>query len=208
MLQTDHVIDPWVARQQLPLDTTYGMLDDSGHALHRGSDGENVPRSDRPVRIAVAAKGIAGERRQGYGRGRHRKIRQGGRLRHAHPLLLYPTTRRNVLTGQTNDAAVANHRCAGRNVLQSNLVSLRDGLARHETLAQPRTFAQTCIDGHDGDVVVRMHLHDRRLSRGPAHDWVLSHRHAPMANVSRWSGILGTGTVPIQTNVSMNQYTI
>jgi len=59
VLQAHHVVHVGKARQQLGLDALHGKVHHTGHALHRGGDGQDVARAHRAIGVAKALKGVA-----------------------------------------------------------------------------------------------------------------------------------------------------
>ena len=176
VLETDHVVDVRIVRQQLGLDALDRELDDAGDALHRRRDGQDVARADRAVGVAEALEREAVERRR---RGRlHRRDRQAferARRRHVQQPLVHPAAGGDRLLRVADGDAVADDRLALADVGQRHLVPLRHAFAQRQTGGESGGEARAGLEpagvGDDRDVVALVHADGVRRGGGLGHAW-------------------------------------
>jgi hypothetical protein len=91
-----------------------------------------------------------------------RQIGEIGRGRHFQQPLVDPASGRDVTQRGADGHIVAQHRVAGGEVGERDLVSLRDMLAQPEAAGQHAAGGQSAIVRHNGDVVALVHANGER----------------------------------------------
>ena len=176
----DHAIHVGEARQDLGADALRGVLHGGRDALHRGGEAEDVLGAGAAIGVAVALEGVAVERRQrgrdGGGQGERVERRRGG---HVEQFLAHPTAGGDGAVGDADGLAVTQHRFAGFQVVQGDLVRLRNALARHESIGQERAGRRAFGVHQDGDIVagVYANVHQAWLRTSfmvPLWPWILA----------------------------------
>jgi len=157
--QRHDVVDVRVFRQELGADALHRIFHRALDALHGGGDAEDALGADRAVRIAVALEGEAFERRQRSGHGgRDFQLVEGRGLRHANARLIHPFAGQDRRERVADHLAVADDRCAFRDVDQRRLVPLRHEGAQCQAAGEAGAGGKPEIIDHDRDIVALVEL--------------------------------------------------
>ena len=143
VLQAHHAVHIRIQGQEFTLDPLDGNFQNTGHALHRGGNSQQIACAHRTVGIHVAFKGEAIQRfvHRRLHRG-HGQVLQFTCSRHVEQALVHPTARRNVLPRITYRHVVAHDGLARGQIDQGQFVTLR------HLVAQDHAFGHAW--GHDG----------------------------------------------------------
>jgi hypothetical protein len=127
MRQHNDVIDERVLWQQLGLDPLEREFNRPRHALHAGADGQDVPRANRAVLVAIPLERVTGERFGGWSFAcRQIEPVEAGRHRHADARLVHPLALGDWRARIPDHLAVADDRLIPRQINQGDLVPLRN----------------------------------------------------------------------------------
>ena len=129
VVQAHHAVDVRVFRQQIAFDDFHHVIHYARHAVHAGSNAEQILGADAAVRVAVAFEGIALQRRKRFRHaGRQRKRVQRRRFRQRHQRLLNPAALRYRANGIADDFTVTYDFAVSRDIHQGDFMSLRNML--------------------------------------------------------------------------------